>query len=121
MDLEEVGRRFADNRIFLPQVMQSAETMQSAFGYLKKIMAGQTGPSRGRILMATVEGDIHDIGKSVVGAVLQANGFDVIDLGIDVDEDGRVYMVDQYFRKVDIYRPVTLGERDGFLGGWDLQ
>jgi DNA-binding beta-propeller fold protein YncE len=41
--------------------------------------------------------------------------------GIDVDEDGRVYMVDQYFRKVDIYRPVTLGERDGFLGGWDLQ
>ena len=64
--LEEVGRRFADHRIFLPQVMQSAETMQSAFAHLKKIMAGQTGPSRGRILMATVEGDIHDIAKDIV-------------------------------------------------------
>ena len=82
--LEEVGRRFADNRIFLPQVMQSAETMQSAFGHLKKIMAGQTGPSRGRILMATVEGDIHDIGKNIVCTLLENYGFDVIDLGKNV-------------------------------------
>ncbi len=82
--LEEVGRRFADNRIFLPQVMQSAETMQSAFGYLKKVMAGQTGPSLGRILMATVEGDIHDIGKNIVCTLLENYGFDVLDLGKNV-------------------------------------
>ncbi|MEN8729367.1 MAG: homocysteine S-methyltransferase family protein [Desulfuromonadales bacterium] len=82
--LEEVGRRFADNRIFLPQVMQSAETMQSGFAHLKKIMAGQTGPSRGRILMATVEGDIHDIGKNIVCTLLENYGFDVIDLGKNV-------------------------------------
>jgi len=82
--LEEVGRRFADNRFFLPQVMRSAETMQAAFGYLKKAMAGQTGPSLGRILMATVEGDIHDIGKNIVCTLLENYGFDVIDLGKNV-------------------------------------
>ena len=64
--------------------MQSAETMQSAFAHLKKTMAGQTGPSRGRILMATVEGDIHDIGKNIVCTLLENYGFDVIDLGKNV-------------------------------------
>ena len=82
--LEEVGRRFADNRIFLPQVMQAAETMQSAFGYLKENFAGESGPSLGRILMATVEGDIHDIGKNIVCTLLENHGFEVIDLGKNV-------------------------------------
>lgn len=83
--LEEVGRRFADNRIFLPQVMQSAETMQAAFGHLKQSsLGGQSGPSLGKILMATVEGDIHDIGKNIVCTLLENHGFDVIDLGKNV-------------------------------------
>ncbi len=82
--LEEVGRRFADNLIFLPQVMQSAETMQAAFGYLKANFAGESGPSLGRILMATVEGDIHDIGKNIVCTLLENHGFEVIDLGKNV-------------------------------------
>ena len=85
--LEEVGRRFADNRIFLPQVMQSAETMQAAFGYLKENFAGESGPSLGRILMATVEGDIHDIGKNIVCTLLENHGFEVIDLGKNVPAD----------------------------------
>ena len=82
--LEEVGRRFAANRIFLPQVMQAAETMQAAFGYLKENFAGESGPSLGRILMATVEGDIHDIGKNIVCTLLENHGFEVIDLGKNV-------------------------------------
>ncbi len=82
--LEEVGRRFADNRIFLPQVMQSAETMQFAFGYLKENFAGESGPFLGRVLMATVEGDIHDIGKNIVCTLLENHGFEVIDLGKNV-------------------------------------
>ncbi len=82
--LEEVGRRFADNRIFLPQVMQSAETMQSAFAYIKENFANESGPSLGRILMATVEGDIHDIGKNIVCTLLENHGFEVIDLGKNV-------------------------------------
>ncbi len=82
--LEEVGRRFADNRIFLPQVMQSAETMQAAFAHLKEMLGGQSGPSLGKILMATVEGDIHDIGKNILCTLLENHGFEVIDLGKNV-------------------------------------
>lgn len=85
--LEEVGRRFGENRIFLPQVMQSAETMQTAFARLKQEMQGGSLASLGRILMATVEGDIHDIGKNIVCTLLENHGFEVIDLGKNVSAD----------------------------------
>jgi 5-methyltetrahydrofolate--homocysteine methyltransferase len=85
--LEEVGRRFAENRFFLPQVMRSAETMQAAFAYLKKTFARQGRTPCGRILMATVEGDIHDIGKNIVCTLLENHGFEVIDLGKNVPAD----------------------------------
>lgn len=81
--LEEVGRRFGKNQVFLPQVMLSAETMQTAFGRLKQEMNG-VAATRGRILMATVEGDIHDIGKNIVCTLLENHGFEVIDLGKNV-------------------------------------
>jgi 5-methyltetrahydrofolate--homocysteine methyltransferase len=82
--LEEVGRRFAKNTIFLPQVMQSAETMQTAFGRLKQAMHGRSMASAGKLLMATVEGDIHDIGKNIVCTLLENHGFEVVDLGKNV-------------------------------------
>ncbi len=82
--LEEVGRRFGKNQIFLPQVMLSAETMQVAFARLKQELHGQQAQSLGRILMATVEGDIHDIGKNIVCTLLENHGFEVIDLGKNV-------------------------------------
>jgi 5-methyltetrahydrofolate--homocysteine methyltransferase len=85
--LEEVGRRFEKNLVFLPQVMRSAETMQAAFGRLKEEMKGAEMVSRGRILMATVEGDIHDIGKNIVCTLLENHGFEVIDLGKNVSAD----------------------------------
>ena len=82
--LEEVGRRFAANIYFLPQVMLSAETMQTAFARLKQEMKGGRLGSAGKILMATVEGDIHDIGKNIVCILLENHGFEVIDLGKNV-------------------------------------
>jgi len=82
--LEEVGRRFGKNQVFLPQVMLSAETMQAAFTRLKAEMQGERRESLGRILMATVEGDIHDIGKNIVCTLLENHGFEVIDLGKNV-------------------------------------
>jgi 5-methyltetrahydrofolate--homocysteine methyltransferase len=82
--LEEVGRRFGRNQIFLPQVMLSAETMQAAFARLKAELQGERAESLGRILMATVEGDIHDIGKNIVCTLLENHGFEVIDLGKNV-------------------------------------
>jgi 5-methyltetrahydrofolate--homocysteine methyltransferase len=82
--LEEVGRRFGRNQVFLPQVMLSAETMQTAFARLKREMKGAASTSLGKILMATVEGDIHDIGKNIVCTLLENHGFEVIDLGKNV-------------------------------------
>ena len=82
--LEEVGRRFEKNIFFLPQVMTAAEAMQSAFARLKEEMKGASFASRGKILMATVEGDIHDIGKNIVCTLLENHGFEVIDLGKNV-------------------------------------
>jgi len=82
--LEEVGRRFDKNIFFLPQVMQSADTMHAGFARLKIAMKGQSFTSLGRILMATVEGDIHDIGKNIVCTLLENHGFDVFDIGKNV-------------------------------------
>lgn len=82
--LEEVGRRFERNIFFLPQVMQSADTMQTGFARLKVEMHGEKFASRGKILMATVEGDIHDIGKNIVCTLLENHGFEVFDIGKNV-------------------------------------
>jgi 5-methyltetrahydrofolate--homocysteine methyltransferase len=97
--LEEVGRRFGRNQIFLPQVMLSAETMQAAFARLKQELQGDAAQSLGKILMATVEGDIHDIGKNIVCTLLENHGFEVIDLGKNVSaqrilEQARQHRVD---------------------------
>lgn len=82
--LEEVGRRFERNIFFLPQVMQSADTMQTGFTRLKAEMHGEKFKSLGKILMATVEGDIHDIGKNIVCTLLENHGFEVFDIGKNV-------------------------------------
>jgi len=85
--LEEVGRRFEKNQLFLPQVMRSAETMQTAFTRLKAELNGLGIEPLARILMATVEGDIHDIGKNIVCTLLENHGFEVIDLGKNVSAE----------------------------------
>lgn len=82
--LEEVGRLFACNTYYLPQVMLSADTMKRAFARLKKEFHGKRGPSLGKVLLATVEGDIHDIGKNIVATLLENHGFEVFDLGKNV-------------------------------------
>ena len=82
--LEEVGRRFDSKIYFLPQVMASADTMQAGFTRLKAEMHGEKFASHGKILMATVEGDIHDIGKNIVCTLLENHGFEVFDIGKNV-------------------------------------
>ena len=82
-----VGDLFGAGKMFLPQVVKSARVMKKSVAYLMPFMdaekAGDTpSKSNGRILMATVKGDVHDIGKNIVGVVLQCNGFEVIDLGV---------------------------------------
>ncbi len=79
-----VGERFASNQYFLPQVLMSAKAMKAAFEPVRERLKGQDIPSKGRILMATVEGDIHDIGKNIVITLLENHGFQVVDLGKNV-------------------------------------
>jgi len=85
--MNEVGDLFGDGKMFLPQVVKSARVMKKAVAYLIPfIEAEKNEDSRaaGKILMATVKGDVHDIGKNIVGVVLQCNNFEVIDLGVMV-------------------------------------
>lgn len=83
--LETVGRDYESGASFLPQLIQSADTVRSAFVVLKEAMKASGGMvSYGKILLATVEGDIHDIGKNIVKALLENYGYEVVDLGKDV-------------------------------------
>ena len=82
-----VGDLFGAGKMFLPQVVKSARVMKKAVAYLMPYMEAEKGDSQqsnGRILMATVKGDVHDIGKNIVGVVLQCNSYEVIDLGVMV-------------------------------------
>jgi 5-methyltetrahydrofolate--homocysteine methyltransferase len=85
-----VGDLFGAGKMFLPQVVKSARVMKKAVAYLQpfleaeKAKAGQGRPARGKVLMATVKGDVHDIGKNIVGVVLGCNDYEVIDLGVMV-------------------------------------
>ena len=85
-----VGDLFGAGKMFLPQVVKSARVMKKAVAYLlpfieaEKARSGDTAKSNGRIVMATVKGDVHDIGKNIVGVVLACNNFEVVDLGVMV-------------------------------------
>jgi 5-methyltetrahydrofolate--homocysteine methyltransferase len=85
-----VGDLFGDGKMFLPQVVKSARVMKQAVAHLLPYMEkekeemGLAGKSNGKIVMATVKGDVHDIGKNIVGVVLQCNGYEVVDLGVMV-------------------------------------
>ncbi len=82
--LNVVGEKYEKKQYFLPQLLRSAETMQKAFKYLKPMLSQENSIQKGKIILATVEGDIHDIGKNIVGLVLENHGYQVIDLGKDV-------------------------------------
>ncbi len=85
--LDRVGVRFEKGEVFLPQLIQSAGAAQAAFDVIRAFMAKNGGGSEssGRVVLATVKGDIHDIGKNIVKTLLENYGFEVIDLGKDVD------------------------------------
>ncbi len=86
--METVGRLFGEGRMFLPQVVKSAKVMRDAVSILEPFMEdGKQDNGRPKIVIATVKGDVHDIGKNITGTVLACNGFDVHDLGVMVDKE----------------------------------
>ncbi len=84
--LDKVGKDFENNKVFLPSLLMSAETAGESFEIIKKYMAkeGSLSAKKGKIIIATVKGDIHDIGKNIVKVLLENYGYDVIDLGKDI-------------------------------------
>ncbi len=86
--METVGKLFGDGKMFLPQVVKSAKVMRDAVKILEPYMgADDKGSSRPKVVIATVKGDVHDIGKNITAIVLTCNGFDVTDLGVMVDKE----------------------------------
>jgi methylmalonyl-CoA mutase cobalamin-binding domain/chain len=100
--MDQVGKSFAANTIFVPEMMVSAMTMKEGLDLVKPMLQGQNAFSRGRVMLATVKGDLHDIGKNIVGMMLEGAGFEVIDLGINID-------CPAILRKVRELQPKVLG------------
>jgi 5-methyltetrahydrofolate--homocysteine methyltransferase len=100
--MDVVGKRFSQNQIFVPEMLVSAFTMQKGLGLIKPFLKGQETQPKGTIIMCTVKGDIHEIGKNLVIMMLEGSGFHVIDLGVDIT-------VEKLIQKVEEIKPNVLG------------
>lgn len=97
-----VGIDFRDGILFVPEVLQSANAMKAGMAILRPLLAESGTPRMGKIVIGTVKGDIHDIGKNLVGMMMEGAGFEVIDIGINND-------VDAYLTALDEHQPDILG------------
>ncbi|MFY9415791.1 MAG: B12-binding domain-containing protein, partial [bacterium] len=99
--MEDIGVRFRDGELFVPEVLVAARAMQAGMGILKPLLSESDKASRaGIVVIGTVQGDIHDIGKNLVAMLLEGAGFEVIDVGIDVKPEAFVEAVKEH--KADI-------------------
>jgi methylmalonyl-CoA mutase cobalamin-binding domain/chain len=98
-----VGIDFADGILFVPEVLKSANAMKGGMGLLRPLLASSENQSSiGKIVMGTVKGDIHDIGKNLVGMMMEGAGFEVIDLGINTS-------VEEFLEAIDTHEPQLIG------------
>ena len=97
-----VGRRFADNEIYIPEMLASAVTMKKGLALIKPLLKPEEIEENGTIVMCTVKGDLHDIGKNLVVMMLEGAGYDVIDLGVDLS-------VEKMIQQVKEIKPDILG------------
>jgi len=100
--MDVVGKRFSQHQIFVPEMLVSAFTMQKGLDLIKPLLKGQETQPKGTIIMCTVKGDIHEIGKNLVIMMLEGSGFHVIDLGVDIT-------VEKLIQKVEEIKPDVLG------------
>ena len=82
--MDEVGKRFECNEYFVPELLIAARAMKISLALITPLLAGSGMQPKGRIVIGTVQGDLHDIGKNLVASMLEGGGFQVIDLGVDV-------------------------------------
>ncbi|HTY57657.1 MAG TPA: corrinoid protein [Bacteroidota bacterium] len=85
--MNEVGRRYEANEYFVPELLIAARAMKASLELIRPLLAARGAEPVGRVVIGTVQGDLHDIGKNLVGAMLEGAGFEVIDLGVDVSPE----------------------------------
>ncbi|MDU1892601.1 MAG: corrinoid protein [Dysgonomonas sp.] len=85
--MEEIGMRFEAGKAFVPELLMSARAMKSALDLLKPLMADNASVRLGKVVIGTVKGDLHDIGKNLVASMLEGCGFEVINLGVDISSE----------------------------------
>jgi corrinoid protein of di/trimethylamine methyltransferase len=85
--MDEVGRRFEDGEYFVPELLIAARAMKNSLELIRPLLAERGVEPAGRVVIGTVKGDLHDIGKGIVASMLEGGGFDVIDLGVDVSAE----------------------------------
>ncbi len=100
--MDIVGKKFSANEIFVPEMLASAATMKKGLALIKPLLTGGGGKPRGTVLLGTVKGDLHDIGKNLVTMMLEGAGFNVLDLGVDLS-------VENVISKVEELKPDILG------------
>jgi len=98
--MEEVGQRFQRGEAFVPNLLMAARAMKGSLDILKPLMKGDASTSLGKVVIGTVKGDLHDIGKNLVASMLEGCGFEVINLGVDVGSEKFIEAVKE--NKADI-------------------
>jgi 5-methyltetrahydrofolate--homocysteine methyltransferase len=94
--MDVVGEQFSRNEIFLPEMMIAARAMNIVLDILRPMLIAKGVSSRGKVIIGTVKGDIHDVGKNIVSMILQGAGYEVMDLGIDVPPEKFIDAINQY-------------------------
>ena len=98
--MSDVGQKMASKEIFIPEVLASALAMQEALQIVKPLLGKGQATSKGTVVLGTVKGDVHDIGKNLVAYMLEGAGYELIDLGVNVSQESFVNAVDQYQPRV---------------------
>lgn len=94
--MEVVGERMENGDMFIPEVLMSAKAMSGALEILKPLLSAEESKSAGKVIIGTVKGDLHDIGKNLVSMMLESAGFEVINLGVDIAPEGFVEAVKKH-------------------------
>lgn len=94
--MEEIGQRFQDGRAYVPNLLMSARAMKGSLDLLKPLLKENASASLGKVVIGTVKGDLHDIGKNLVASMLEGCGFEVVNLGVDVTSDKFVEAVKEH-------------------------
>ena len=98
--MDEVGKRYAAGDLFVPEMLMAAKTMKTGLDFLKPYLAQTEAEKKGTIIIGTVKGDLHDIGKNLVAMMLEGAGFEVYDIGIDVEKE--VFISETIDKNADI-------------------